>query len=257
MNSFRLHIKRVVSLIAKISMIAMVTYLLIAANYQLKSLPFKKLNINIDYDSGNYFVTKEEVGATFLQLFPDTTHLAIHKIHLKNFEDALKNNPFIKEVQVYTNSKESVHINIVQKSALFRVINKENVSFYLDKEGFKMPLSDNFTPRVIVITGNVNLFDDTMINHQQLQGLYKFVQHINSDSVLNALCEQIHVNDENELEIYPKLSSCHFLVGSWNGGEEKLQKMKIFYREILMSDTISEFNTINLKYKNQIICSKN
>jgi len=32
--------------------------------------------------------------------------------------------------------------------------------------------------------------------------------------------------------------------------------MKIFYNEVMTSDTVQNFNVVNLKYDNQIICTK-
>jgi cell division protein FtsQ len=153
--------------------------------------------------------------------------------------------------------KGDVFIEIVQKEPLLRVINNNGVSYYIDINGKKMPVSNNFTARVIVATGYIENTNNTDKDSVLQKQLFDVISFIREDTFLLALCEQIDVDNKGEMEIIPKLSAHRFLIGDATELEGKFRRMKIFYNEVMKSDTVRNFTLVNLKFKNQIICAKN
>jgi cell division protein FtsQ len=168
----------------------------------------------------------------------------------------IKLNPFVKEAQVYADMKGEIFTLIVQKQPLIRIINNNGVSYYLDENGKKMPVSNNFTTRVPVATGFVETVNNPERDSAVQKQLFDLISFIRNDEFLLALCEQIDVSEKGEFEIIPKMSRHRFLIGDALHLEQKFRRMKIFYNEVMTSDTVQNFNTVNLKYHNQIICTK-
>lgn len=228
--------------------------LLVASNRHQVQIPFKTLKVTIDHHTGHYFVTENQIHEVFKQLYPDS-QISIGQINLYQLERKVKQNPYIRSVQVYTDMKGTVNIDIVQKQPLLRIINSNGVSYYLDERGDKMPVSDNFTSRVPVATGYIEASDSAR-DASVLGQLNVLINFIRGDSLLYALCEQIDVNEKGEFEFIAKMSYHRFLLGDTTALEQKFRRMKIFYSEILTSDTVANYREVNLKFNNQIICTK-
>jgi cell division protein FtsQ len=251
-----LHILKKVLIITGISAcVGGMLFVLVSANKRQDVIRFSKININIDHHTGLSFVSEEDVQTTYFNLYPDS-NISIASINLYQFERKLKMNPFVKEAQVYADMKGEIFTDIVQKQPLIRIINNNGVSYYLDENGNKMPVSNNFTTRVPVATGFVETANNPERDSAVQKQLFDLISFIRNDEFLLALCEQIDVSEQREFEIIPKMSRHRFLIGDASELEQKFRRMKIFYNEVMTSDTVQNFNTVNLKYHNQIICTK-
>jgi cell division protein FtsQ len=122
-----------------------------------------------------------------------------------------------------------------------------------------MPLSSNFTARVPVASGNISFQNNELdtVQDSQREQLFDLVEFIRADPFWKAQTEQIYVNDNNEIELIPKLENHVFLLGDVNDLEAEFRRMNIFYKEVLKNQKSDQFKIINVKFKNQIICSKN
>src|ERR1035437_1612943 len=102
------------------------------------------------YIPGNqYFIDRDEVD-DILQIH---SHALIgHKmerINLHDLQNKLKANPFIEHAKVYADMDGIINIEISQRQPILRVMNRFDQDFYVDQNGLKMPLSANFTARVL------------------------------------------------------------------------------------------------------------
>jgi cell division protein FtsQ len=257
LKKFLFVLKRILIAVSIAGSLGGILFILIAANRHQQQIPVKKFNVAIDFTKALFFVSEDDVQTEFNNLFPDSAKRNIRNINLNALEKLIESNPFVANAEVYADMKGEVFAEIVQKEPLLRVINNNGVSYYLDINGKKMPVSDNFTARVPVATGYIentgNIERDSILQKQ----LFDVISFIRKDTFLLALCEQIDVDDKGEMEVIPKLSMHRFLIGDAADLEGKFKRMKIFYNEIMKSDTVSSFTFVNLKFKNQIVCAKN
>lgn len=249
-------IKKVLLLCSLAIVFIGIIFILIAANNYQDRIPFKKLHIEIDHHRQIFFVKNEDVNNLFYVLFKDSVKLNSSNVNLRFFEQQLEKNPFVKQAEVYSDMKGNVFVSIVQKEPLLRIINNSGVSYYLDINGEKLPLSNNFTPRVTVATGYIETNKNFNTDSIKLKQLFDIATFIRKDKFLWALCEQIDVSEQGEIEIIPKTGKYRFIIGDAKDLEGKFKRMKVFYTEILSNDTVQYNNTVNLKYNNQIICTK-
>ena len=81
--------------------------------------------------------------------------------------------------------------------------------------------------------------------------------YIKNDTLLNSLITQAYINKEREIELYPAIGNQKILFGSGTDIADKFEKLKIFYTQGLNSvNGWDRYSTINLKYKNQVVCIK-
>lgn len=219
----------------------------------------QSLKVKIDYENGMYFVKESEIEKSINTLLKDSLlFISFQNLPIDSIERELEKNPYISNVEVYSNIMGSLIVRVKQRSPVLRVINKHGVSFYIDDNAQTMPLSSNFTARVPVASGNIDFSNanDSNATDSQKEQLFDLVQFIRANSFWKAQIEQIYINKDNDLELVPKLENHVFLLGSTENLEEKFRRMNIFYKEVLKNQKSDQFKIINVKFKNQIICSK-
>lgn len=175
----------------------------------------------------------------------------------------------VKNVGVYRATDGTICINIEQRKPILRVINKYNQSYYVDTEGYLIPLSDHWSARVLVANGDIaeksqknraihidSLNTNIEIKQREtLRELIILAKHINDDEFLNAQIEQIYVN-RNEYEMIPKVGSHIIYFGPIDNYVDKFFNLKAIYYKGFANLGWRKYKAINLKYQNQVICTK-
>jgi cell division protein FtsQ len=175
-------------------------------------------------------------------------------------ENKLKANPFIEFAKVYTEMDGVLRVEVSQRQPILRVMNHYDMDFYIDQHGLKIPLSSNFTARVLVANGFI---DELFTNHvdslhtRLAKDLYKTADYIRKDSLWDAQIAQIYVNTDREIELIPRVGSQRILIGNADSLNVKLRNLVAFYKQVLPQVGWDKYKTINIKYTNQVIGIKN
>ena len=91
------------------------------------------------------------------------------------------------------------------------------------------------------------------INIKQRNPIAKYLQ---TDSVANALFTQIYVNENNEIELVPRIGDHLILIGDAANFKKKVDMLLVLYRKGLNKTGWTQYSSINLKFENQVICTK-
>lgn len=213
------------------------------------------------YIPGNqYFIDKEEVENILHISSYTLVGRKMNNINLHDLEGKLKANPFIELVKVYADMDGVIMIEIAQRQPILRVMNQFNQDYYIDKNGLKIPLSDNFTARVLAANGFIDEFFGGKIDtlHTMLaKDLFKTVSYIRKDSLWDAQIAQIYVNKEHEIELIPRVGNQRILLGNADSLDLKFHNLLAFYKQALPQVGWDAYKLINIKYANQIIGVKN
>lgn len=229
------------------------------------------LNIRIIDTTGNNFVNYNDIKNMFSDRKVNLLGKAINKINLAQLESIIYQNSSVKNVEVYKDFG-ILTIEIEQRNPILRIINRYNHSFYIDYDGGLMPFSNKYTARVLVANGYINNLyykcntkDLLKINNEEdslksvnlLNKLFTIAKYIYNDKFLNAQIEQIYINENNEIEMIPKIGSHLIIFGDIYNVVEKFRNLKAFYHHKINSVGWNKYSIINLKYKNQVVCTKN
>ncbi|MEP7169164.1 MAG: cell division protein FtsQ, partial [Bacteroidota bacterium] len=79
---------------------------------------------------------------------------------------------------------------------------------------------------------------------------------IANDAFWNAQVEQIYVTEQSEIELIPRVGNHRIILGDASQLDEKFNKLMIFYKQGLNNTGWNNYNTINLKFTNQVVCTK-
>jgi cell division protein FtsQ len=229
----------------------------------------KGLKVHIMDTTGFDFVTSSDIEELFKSKSASVSGKAMSSLDMVRMEKKCLSNPFVVEANVYSTVDGHIRIDIWQRSPVLRVINYDNEHFYVDESGDFMPTTTEFTSRFPVVSGYIfdgpkqknlrfssQLPNDT-ITSPILKQAYEVAQLIIKDDFWNSQIEQIYVNANFDLELVPRVGSHTIILGSSENLKEKLNNLMIFYKEGAVRNGWQSYSTINLKYKGQVVCTKN
>lgn len=139
-------------------------------------------------------------------------------------------------------------VKVKHREPVIRIIS-ENGSYFLDKEGNKIPVSANYTANVMVVTGSLS-------EKYAAEKMLPFVQYIHKNEFWNAQIKQIHVEKDGDVLLSPLVGDQIIELGSLDDYEGKLHRMKAFYEQVLVKNNWDKYKVISLKYSNQVIAKK-
>ena len=240
------------------------------AQKQESKMLCKELKINIHQDSNNYFIADEDIRELLASKGDSIVGQTIASINVNKIEKVIYTNPWVRTAQAYLSLDGVMQIDIDVRAPLVRIINANGESFYLDTEGKLMLWSTKFTPRVLVANGNIKetfavwyktsiqdiLKDDSIQKITVLDDIYKMANYIAVDPFWEAQISQLTVNANNDLELIPEVGDHTIIFGDVNEMKEKFNKLKVFYSDGLNHTGWNVYDTLNLKFKDQVVCTK-
>jgi cell division protein FtsQ len=230
----------------------------------------KKYIIRIDYGKADVLVMEGDIYTVVKSTGNLLKGQRLCLIDFERIEREIKRQPYVANAQVYMTLDGIVEIDVVQRQPILRIFNEKGESFYLDGLGNLMPLNPAFSARVLVATGSIRepfskkvcyLTDsvrikDSMEYHSVMNNLYKLSAFITKDKFLKAQIEQIYVDPKGEFELVPRVGTHIILMGRADNLQDKFERLFVFYRMGLSKTGWSRYNIINIKFKNQVVCSK-
>jgi len=173
----------------------------------------------------------------------------------------------VSSVDVYGGSDGFVRITVSQRKPIIRVIPTSGGSFYIDEDGFIFPCSNHYTAHVMIATGNVKYPTGVMNVSEMIPAdkdqpvpllvmMYRFAKYVSNNDFWNAQIQQLLVRGNHDIEFYTRVGVHSIQLGGFEYYENKLDKLYTFYQKGLPAVGWNMYKTINLKYSNQIVCTK-
>jgi cell division protein FtsQ len=237
----------------------------------------KEVNIRILNPAHLGFVEESDILQTIHDKFGVLEGKPLYAINISLLENIINNNPFVARAEVFSAVDGKLDVEVVPRNPVVRIMNSFNESFYIDKEGVFMPLSEKYSASVPLVNGfisdkevmhNIRVqedreLNDTSFHARTLEKAFMLADYIGHHEFWSAQVEQVFVNEEGELELIPRVGNHTIIFGSLEGTEgyknemtEKFNKLSLFYKEGLEKQGWDKYNTINLEYKDQIVCTK-
>jgi len=212
-----------------------------------KALLLGDYEIEIIDSIENRFVDKKDIINLINVKFGLLKGKKLKDVNRDSIEKFVETHVCIRNAEVYNNANGVVTIKLIQRKPLFRVMAKKK--FYVDEDRKVMPLSSKFTSRVCVVTGKVN-------KKLAREVLFDFCKFINCDTFWSSFIEQVHISQQNEVILIPKMGAFSILLGGLGDYQEKMLKLKAFLDKGKENRVWGRYKKINLKYENQVVCVK-
>lgn len=233
------------NVIKGVFLLGLVMFLYAFSSFKNNSRPVSSVNVYFTGED-NVFITSKMVNKLLIQSQEKLYFLPKDDIALKEMEFLLESNDMIKSAQVYLTVSGEVRAKVEQKRPIARVISDE--VFYMDEDGFRMPLSSQYSARVPLMYG--------IVDKDDLQSVHKLVLTIYNDSFLKTYVTEIHYNENKEISLKLRLLDFEVLVGTLDNLDIKLKNFKAFYQKAKKDKMLDVYKSVNLQFDNQVVCTK-
>lgn len=213
-----------------------------------RNLQKKVTNIKIEFSGENTnFLTISMVDKLLIQNTKTVRNLKKSVIDLYVLENQVNKNPYVAESSVFLDINGTINTIVKQRSPIARVLH-EDTSYYIDKQGVKIPLSAVYSARVLLISG--------VEKDENFKEIVTLVTAILEDDFLKKEIVEIHKLDNEEYQFSVRSGSYKIDFGKLTNIDIKFKKLKPFYNKAFLDKTIREYKTINVKFHNQVVCTK-
>jgi cell division protein FtsQ len=181
--------------------------------------------------------------------------LPLRDVDVARLEKVLEKDPLILDADVFVDARNTLRVEVEQRPPLLRVQDRNGLNYYLDGQGLKMPLSKHTSVRVLAANGYIPPYVPDFLERKRhrIKDVFLLAKDISADPFLLAMIEQIYVNNKGEFVLAPMLGDHVILFGYYKDAEEKLRKLKIFYKEVLPYEGWRKYDTIDLRFRGQVI----
>ncbi|EAZ95585.1 cell division protein FtsQ [Flavobacteria bacterium BAL38] len=209
----------------------------------------RKINkIDIKFDSNeNMFLTHEMVNNLLIQNFGGASTIQKDKVDLNTLETVLDDHEMIEKAQVFSTIDGLLNTRITQKTPIVRVIT-DNESYYLDSKGDKMSLSDNFSARVPLVTGE--------ISEENCRPYLFLFNQIKKDDFLSKNITGAQIMPSGSVILTNRSYDYKIVFGKPINVEDKLKNYKAFFQHAIKDTLIKNYKEVNVMFTQQVVCKK-
>ena len=205
-------------------------------------------NTVVEFEEGdNNFLTHSMVDKLLIQNKKFVKNQPKRVVDLHLLETNVSANSYVEKAAVFLTINGVLKTLIKQRKPIARIVNK-SASFYVDKSGSKIPLSSNFSARVPLVSG--------VEKPEEIAALVKLIKVIGKNDFFSKEIIAIQKDASNEYVFTVRSGKYKIIFGKLKNVNVKFKKLTAFYNKALIDKTIKNYKTINVKYHNQVVCTK-
>ena len=234
-----------------LALLGMAAYFILAItlfNHDSSPAVCTGLDIYVDDPFNTGFVTDSEVRDMLIREKEYPEGQALDSISLAHLEDVLHRYPYIDQAQCHYTPDGHIVMMLTPRTPVLHVLDNSGRDYYIDNCGDIMPRGYH-TSNLIVLSGNVDSLT--------AGSLYApLALRLNTDTFWMAQAQEIHINTKGDIELIPRVGGHIIELGDTSNLNDKLKRMRIFYREGLSRTGWKKYSRISLKYDGQVVCTR-
>ena len=173
-------------------------------------------------------------------------------VNTKKIEEAVRKNDFVSKVECYKSANDKLCVKVELRTPIMYVVPDGQDGYFIDVQGKIIP-NKNYVENLIIASGNI---DERYASTR----LAEFGQFLSTNEFWNNQIQQIYVQKnkkgEHIVELIPRVGDHIVSLGTIDDYERKLRKLKTFYEKAMSTVGWNKYAKVDLKYGDQIICTK-
>jgi len=205
-------------------------------------------DVSIEFEEGNnLFMNYEMVNKLLIQNGKTVENEPKTVIDLQLLEANVLSHPMVESASVFLTIDGLLKTKIKQRTPVARVLS-HNGSYYIDRQAKIMPLSENYSARVLIVSGDINDDDIGKIHFLATQILgYEFLKK----QIIG-----VRKMKNSEFALRTRIGNQIIELGNLENLKLKFLNLESFYNKTMEDHTLEKYRSINLKYNNQVVCTK-
>lgn len=259
--------KRIINTLIWTSLIA---YLFLALGFtadKRSEIICREIRVIVTDSSDIQFFDRRDVERILRSGNQKIRGVPVSEVNTRKAEALFSKNPYIKKIEVYTTIDGKLNIRVKQREPVVRVIASSGAGYYLDNEGYIFPASRKYTPYLLVANGSFFVGDqfkrsvclDSIPDKKFYKPWFEVLElarFINGSNFWSSQIVQLYLNSKQDFEIIPRVGAHQIILGRAEGYQSKFSNLEILYEEGLKKEGWNNYQKIDLRFKNQVICTK-
>lgn len=209
----------------------------------------RRVKVEIVNSDSTQFVTEQGVMGELAQSGIKVVGKPMWQINAARIEEVLGKSEYLENVECVKARDGQLLIRASQLVPVMRVFDGDGVSYYVNAAGKRMNASAFYHSDVPVVQGHfTQRFPPT-----RLLPLVSYVEH---DSLLRTLVTMYTVRDSNNVFLVPSIYGHVVNMGPVEDIENKFEKLKLFYREVMPAKGWETYDTISVKWSHQVVATR-
>ena len=251
----KISVRKIIQTLVTLLVVSGCTVAMLSADRRQSTQRIKDVQLRVLSTNKVHFLTEDMVNdMLFTARHINPKNLSVKKVDERSMEAILKSNPWVGEAQVYTDNERVMHITVSQRVPVVRLFENDGNSYYLDAALKAMPISKAYTHYTPVVTGVPPLRQDSVSTAKKGE-IVNLVQWIGKHPFWNAQISQVSMRPDGGFELMPVLGKQRIILGDTSRLEDKLNNLFAFYKQIQNKLGWDKYNTIDLRYADQIVAS--
>ena len=202
------------------------------------------------------FVDKEDLLKRLTaNTTPPILGASLQALEALKIENIVKNDDFVRTGIAYKSWKGDLKIEIIPRRPIARIIYPNHQSQYVDEDGTLLPLSDQYTARVLLVEAErLRGVKKNLREHAYGTALLALLNYIERDPFWRAQIVYMGIDEEGKIVMHTQIGQQRVEFGFPEAMEEKLAKLKLFYKQIVPCKGWNTYKRVNVEFDNQIVC---
>lgn len=234
--------------------------MMIASLAKHKSTVCTDVDIQLSPSEGTYFLAPSHILQIASGVFSSSDLIGrdMASLNLYDMTMQLQHSPFIEKASVFLGYNGKLSIHVKQRIPLFRVLNSNGETYYVEKSGIKIPYRKGYAIRVPIVNGNIaeTYADSDTVSANELHEVLKIFKLISESSFWSAQIEQLYVDKNKGYILIPKVGSHTIVLGNIERIEEKFENLQLFYDQAFSNLGWDLYSEINLSYEGQVVAKR-
>ena len=252
-------VKKILSILLWAVTAAALVVLFVFARENYLTTPLKSIQLIPASDTG--FVRKTALHEEIERICGNSK---VGTVNMIAIQKVMEDNSWIEDGTSYIDLDGTLNISFKEYEPWFRVYGKGRRSVYVTRDGVVIPSSHIYTPYVLVASGNFELrndsatyrLSDTLDSDRNLLNALHWCDAIEGNDFVSHCIGQLYCNKRNQFELTVKGFDGRVIVGDTCDAADKLRRLETFMKQRIDSPETKTLKSINLNYKNQIVCTK-
>ena len=227
-------------------MISVVIFLFSFTSHRNAMRKIKKTEV-VFVGENTLFLKAEMVNKLLIEKNQDLKTINKDGLDLNKLEKSVSGHQMIQKADVFISVDGVLKAVVEQKTPVGRVFD-ETGSFYIDYEGNKMPLSDKYTARVPLLSGEIKAV--------KKEKLSEVLGMIAEDDFLMKNIIGVQVLPNGSLIMANRNYDYQIDFGRTINIERKFKNYKAFFQKAVLDSSLDKYRRINLKFTKQVVCIK-
>lgn len=248
----------VFKLLSWVVLIGLFIVICVAAIDKRNEVRCDKLEVRFRNDKNLGFIQSKEIAKEVSDADPNWRGQKLSRIKFNLIEKSIKQNEYVKRAELFLDHRHTMNVVVEPKSPIAR-IHSNYGSYYLSESWDKMPLSSQYSERVIQVSGRVGnlVHPTTKVDSFISFSVKKILRYIDENKIWKHAIDQIYITEQGKVEFVLVFCKPFIQVGYVDEEfEKRMKKMYLFFKTVSRHHSIDDYDELDFQFSQQVVARK-